>query len=516
MISFPGFEASDGARGQQGTGPLVPLLRIDEGLGDPVALSTWHEALSDTLAAELPHDLLGLWLYPATGGVVLLGPDALAADDLAIPLPSPQLDPVQLDHLAEIVRNAGYASTVCLPIRFGKRDVGLLLVADLRAERFGEPELHLLRSVAQRVAPSFGRIARLWGTAHGSDTYQLERVAALLEALAQTGMHAGTPQLFIASLSRALEPLLPHDRIELLLADPKGGRCYRLGEHAGGPLWCDPSLVLEASDLAPEALFGSHDRVVLGDACRDSRWLRGYFTVTEPAGAELRAMVGARVTGPRGLRAYLIAGSIGPDLYDEHDAALLARVSGLIAPQVGLFVASAGAETSPAPEPKAHPDTGVLLEVSQLLALNGDLSEATRRTAEIAGRFLPFDEMRFAIPLSQGDRVVLLGPGERRPLPDLPLIPVGGTALGQVLQGELPYVFIQNDGAARLVVPLRVSGRVHGALVFTAAYPAVLREAHAEPAMRLADIVAPHLELVRRAALLPPPYFPGWKRGAGK
>jgi hypothetical protein len=316
-------------------------------------------------------------------------------------------------------------------------------------------------------------------------------------------------------LSRALEPLLPHDRIELLLADPAGGRSYRLGDHAGGPLWGDPSLVLAASDLDLESLFGSHDRLVLADACRDSRWLRGYFTVTEPAGAEVRAVVGSRVSGPRGLRAYLLAGSIGPDLYDEHDAGLLSRVGGLIAPQLGLFVAGTAPATAPAPQPEANPTAGVLLEISELLALNGDLAEATRRTAEIAARFLPFDEMRFAIPLSQGDRVVLLGPGERRPLPDLPLIPVGGTTLGQVLQGQVPFVFAQVDGEARLVVPLRVSGRVHGALVFTAAYPALLREIHAEPAIRLADIVAPHLELVRRAALLPPPYFPGWKRGSG-
>jgi hypothetical protein len=492
------------------------LLRIDEGLGDPIALATWHEALSDALGADLPHDLLGLWLYPSTGGAVLLGPGALAADNLAIPLPSPQLDPRELDSLAEIVRTAGYGSTACIPIRFGKRDVGLLLVADLRAGRFGEAEVLLLRSVAQSLAPSLGRIARQWGSANGSATYQLERVAALLEVIAQAGAQAGTPQLFIASLSRALEPLLPHDRIELLLADPSGTRSYRLGEHAGGPLWSDPSLVLAASDLALDALFGSHNRIVLSDACRDSRWLRGYFTVTELAGAELRGVVGSRVTGPRGLRAYLLAGSVGPDLYDEHDAALLARVSGLIAPQVGLFVANAPAEPAPIMQPETHAATGVLLEVSELLALSGDLSEATRRTAEIAGRVLPFDKMHFAIPLSQGDRVVLLGPGERRPLPDLPLIPVGGTALGQVLQGELPFVFAQTNGEARLVVPLRVSGRVHGALVFTAAHPAVLRELHAGSAIRLADIIAPHLELARRSALLPPPYFPGWKRGVGR
>jgi hypothetical protein len=46
----------------------------------------------------------------------------------------------------------------------------------------------------------------------------------------------------------------------------------------------------------------------------------------------------------------------------------------------------------------------------------------------------------------------------------------------------------------------------------TARPPAVLREAHLRPAQQLADIVAAHLELLRRTALLPAPYMPGWKK----
>src|ERR687892_297343 len=65
--------------------PLIPILRVEEGLGDSVALATWHEALSNTLGIDVPHDLLGLWLFPAHGKAVLLGPAALAADNLAVP-----------------------------------------------------------------------------------------------------------------------------------------------------------------------------------------------------------------------------------------------------------------------------------------------------------------------------------------------------------------------------------------------------------------------------------------------
>jgi hypothetical protein len=172
------------------------------------------------------------------------------------------------------------------------------------------------------------------------------------------------------------------------------------------------------------------------------------------------------------------------------------------------------AEVSHEPEPPpvaAEPEPGPL-DVAELLATGTEFAETTRRVADLAARFLPFDDMRFAIRLSEGDRVVLLEPGERRPLPDLPLIPVAGTTLAAVLQGESPGVFALVQGEARLIVPLRVAGRVHGALVLTAKPPAILREVHLRPAQQLADVAAAHLELLRRTALLPPPYLPGWKK----
>jgi hypothetical protein len=217
------------------------------------------------------------------------------------------------------------------------------------------------------------------------------------------------------------------------------------------------------------------------------------------------------VAGPRGLSAFLLAASVGADLYVEEDATLLQRVASLIGPQVSLLVASAGNGEREC-RAQATDAVGMLAEGASLLATSADLSEATRRIRDVAAGFLPFDEMRYALRLSEGDRVVLLEPGERRALPDLPLVPVAGTALGQILAAESPHSFTIADGEARLVVPLRVAGRVHGALVLSARPPGRLGEAHLAVAQQLADVVAPHLELLRRTALLPPPYRPGWKR----
>jgi hypothetical protein len=72
-----------------------------------------------------------------------------------------------------------------------------------------------------------------------------------------------------------------------------------------------------------------------------------------------------------------------------------------------------------------------------------------------------------------------------------------------VLQGLAPNAFAQVRGGSRLIVPLRVAGEVHGALVFSAAPPSALEGSHLDPAQRLADIVGAHLELLRRAAVAP-------------
>jgi hypothetical protein len=489
--------------------PLVPLLTVEQALGDPDALATWHSALSNAIATEVPHDLLGLWLYPALGGSVLLGPEALAQDELMVPLPSPQVQPSQLAVLEDIVRDAGYPSVMALPIRSGRRDAGLILLADLRPARYDETDRMVLELVGQRLAPVFSRMAQQWSLATGAPA-QAARVAALLEAIAFAGTHLASPQLFVAELGRAIEPLLPHDLLDVLVANGTEARLYRLGQHAGGPLWADPSLVLERGVLDLAGMLAGESTLVIGDTYHEEGWPRGYLTVEEPAGAELRSVVAARVRGPQGLSAFLVAGSVGAGLYRDDDAALLGRVAGLIAAQVAVLVAAGS--PAPATQTVAGAEQPSLLDAAELLATGTEFAATTRRVADLAARLLPFDELRFAIRLSEGDRVVLLEPGERRPLPDLPLVPVGGTTLAAVLQGEVPSSFMLVNGEARLIVPLRVAGRVHGALVLTAKPPAILREVHLRAAQQLADVVACHLELLRRTALLPPPYLPGWKK----
>ena len=502
-------EPADEPLSTLGSEPLVPILRAEEGQVDPATLATWHQALSNTVAVEVPHDLMGLWLYPSQGGIVLLGPAELAEDDLAVPQPSPHLKPEQLALVEEIVLDAGYGSASCLPIRFGKRDVALLLVADLQPGRYGPAERVLLQCVAQRVAPMLGRIARQWTPVEGSSRQQ-ERIAGLLEAVVQANRDTGTPQRFLAGVARGLAPLLPHDHVELLVSDATGDQYLRLGEHAGGPLWIDPSLIISREHLDIAGIFDSQNRLLVSDTYEDARWPRGFLTAAESSGADVRSIVGVRMELGSTSLAYLLVGSIGPELYGADDLDVLVLLAGLIAPQIGGFLRSSeppldGAQGKPAAPtsvsrlPARDPSADLFFRIASLLATTSDPAAATRLIAEEGSGLLPFDRLTFALRLAEGDRVILLEPGERRAIFDLPLVPVAGTALAPVFEGHVPHAFAQDRGKSRLIVPLRVAGRVHGALVFTAAPPTPLAESHLDPAQRLADIVAAHLELLRRA-----------------
>ena len=330
---------------------------------------------------------MGLWLYPSQGGVVLLGPAELAEDDLAVPLPSPHLKPEQLSLVEEIVLDAGYGSATCLPIRFGKRDVALLLVADLQPGRYGPAERVLLQCVAQRVAPMLGRIARQWAPVEGSSSRQQERIAGLLEAVAQANRDTGTPQRFLAAVARGLAPLLPHDHVELLVPGASGEQYLRLGEHAGGPLWTDPSLIISREHLDIAGIFDTQTNLLVSDTYEDARWPRGFLTASESNGADVRSVVGARMGLGGASLGYLLVGSIGPELYGADDVELLVLLAGLIAPQVGGFLRSVEPPRPTLPTPVSRPpardaSADLLFRIASLLATTSDPLAATRLIEE--------------------------------------------------------------------------------------------------------------------------------------
>ena len=269
------------------------------------------------------------------------------------------------------------------------------------------------------------------------------------------------------------------------------------------------------------AIFDNQPELLVADTYEDARWPRGFLTAAEAGGSDIRAVVGAQLSFGGGSVGYLLVGSVGPEIYGNDDVELLALLAGLVSPQVGGFLRLIKTPPPPTPEPaKVAPESrngaaDALFRIAAGLAATSDPAAATRLIAKEGSGLLPFTDLTIALKLTDGDRVVLLQPGERRSLHELPLVPVTGTALARVLRGETPHALSQARGESRLIVPLQVAGKFHGALVFSARAPAELAEWHLDTAHRLANIVAAHFELLRRSALLPLPYTPGRKPGSG-
>jgi hypothetical protein len=358
-------------------------------------------------------------------------------------------------------------------------------MADLRPDRYRETEIALIHLVARRIAPTLGRMARLWNAAHGSPTYQLERVAALLDAVARAGAAGSTPQHLALALSHALEPLLPHDRFELLLGDPAGTRYYRLGEHAGGPPWSDPSLVLKRL-LDP-------DRTGRRTAASSWRMVRPalasrYFTAADRR-ERLRAVVG-QWPGRRG------PGLVAQRAVSGRTGATAGRRSS----RVGLWWRPVGAAGGRARARETGRQAAIAggSEVARLLALGAD----PRNHPEVAETAYDFSLRRDA-PRPAEQATGWCCSTRRAPrLPD-PSTPVGRTGWPGV---RATVYLLRWRGEARLIVRL-VAGRCRPG-AHRGAPSGVVSPRRTD--QRLADVVPPP-ELLR--ARSPQPFG---RAGGGK
>lgn len=484
--------------------PLIPILRAGDGVPDRDDLATWHEALADAVGVEVPHDLFALWLYPASGGAELIGPEALAQDELPVPLPRPRVSEEASATLAAIVERAGYRSVACLPISFGPSDVGLLLAAALDADRYDAAARVTLGRVAEAIAPTFSRIARQQGAAEGGGAPDLGT------ALAAAWTEARSPRDFFALASAAFGELVPHDIFEVLIPGPSPGRQYRLGGHAGGPPWAEPGLVAEPERLDLVALFGGQPTLLLREPIDPS--LTRLFGDALPSGEVIRSLLGVRITSGGHLAGHLLVGSSRGGAYQDEDLLSLVRLGAILGPKIDSYVLSSQLQALRKQLVTLRNAPAHQARVADMLSTTAQFAEASRRLAEETRAMLPCDRLTLAVRLTEGNRVVLVEPGEAKHWSDLPLVPIAGTPLGRVLRGEVAELVTESPKATELIVPLRVSGRMVGALVLEARGFGALGPGDVAPAQQLADLVAPYVELVRRAAMLPAPVMPGWKR----
>ncbi|MGH7559625.1 MAG: hypothetical protein ACRENB_01265 [Gemmatimonadales bacterium] len=496
MTAPDATRASRGAAGVAGD-PLVPLLPTREGAPDPVAISTWHLALATSVASEVGHDLFALWLFPASGGSVLLGPSALGQDHVVVPEPSPHFLQDQLFALEEVLRRAKYESAIAVPIRGELRDVGMMLLGAFRRRAYGPVEAAALQRLAARLGPPLASLGSRMGasTPHTAlePTMTLE---ALPEHLARATCDAADGSDLVRRASGILYPLLPHDRLEILVQTAQGSWSPLSGllprrrwTPTGGAI--DPlAAVIARFDTEPTLLIDD-----LTESVTDAQW------TADPSGGSslpIRGLLGSRLVIAGETVGFLILGSVARDAYHPDDEELAATASTFLAPRVAGLRLELEREGRRTEGTAASLPNVSLVRASQSLADTGHLGAALALFDAQLQTVVPHES--FAIHLRWGeDEVIWIDPDSLRPPADLPAQPLQDFDGAPLLRGDRGWMVRTVNGTEEVMLPLRVAGRPVGTLSLrSGAFPSP-REA-AALAQPFADILAPHLELLRRAA----------------
>lgn len=513
---------------------LIPLLHPRTRVQDMDVLKAWYEAVADALRAELPSDLLALWLYGADGEPILIEPEALAADHLGVPPADPLANQMMLDEVEARIRRAGYGSVLLRPVRHGGQDVALVLMASFPPHVYGMRADSLFESASSVMAPMLARVTR-----HTSaDEPVIERISAeqvviapvppevqehaeegeLFEALADAISGAGTPRDLMLAISFALQATLPHDCYDLLIPDAAGEQFYRIGLHGHGAIWGDPSLTIPKTEFDLERLFGERSGIVIDDATLSEDVRLPQLITVRGEEAPPRSLIAVRLRVVERAVGYLLLGNSGPAFYRPEDLQLLDRVGSLLAPRVESQVLAWQYGVLRSQFDLIRHVPMHLARVAELLASTPFLGEGCRLFVQQAALILPMTQLEFAVRTHDENRVAVVKSGCPTPLADLPQEPIEGTGVAAVVRGEVPYLLTSQESEGKpvavLVVPIRSGGRVFGAMAMTAQGNFPFSRTDMALAQQLADLAAPHLDLARRSAGSPPPFAPGWKRSS--
>jgi len=473
---------------------VVPVPGPEESLRETSVLTTWYEAFTNVVGVEIPHDLLAIWHYPVSGGAALVGPAALAEDELRVPLPLPRLSAPQLSLLEAVIRDAGYGSASCFACRTERDDVGLLLVASFASGMHDAETKQRLAAVARRIAPTLARLAdpdRPDVAAHPE--------TGVVDALASATRLAHTPSAFARGASVAIDRLIPHERLDIFVPGASPEQVYRLSAHEEGGLWSDSSLIVSRDLLDPSAAFGGRDVVLLSDALMEGGWTGWAESDRDSA---MRSALGVRLVAGERVVGYLLLGADAVGIYDGHDAELLNRLAPWIASRVEALVQAHQLKIIRTQLGSANAIPTQLRRMATILATVPDFSTGLREYMAEATALLPFHRVRLALRTDQPDRVLLLAPGDHRHLGEITSTPVSNVVVSKVIAGEVPHGVMGGGADIELVFPLRAGGSISGALILTTGAADAFTRLHLAMAQQVADGIAPWVELLRAGAPL--------------
>ncbi|MFN0181135.1 MAG: hypothetical protein ACKVZ0_20195 [Gemmatimonadales bacterium] len=498
-MTSPAPASTGSERPNGGRDLLVPVLDLSRGAPDSVALATWHMALSNLVGNEVPHQLMGLWVFPERGGVVLLGPDALADDAVAVPIPAPHLSQDDLFELEQTLRKAQYASAIALPIRTPGRDVGVLVLGTFESGAYGPVGARTAGRLAERLVDpltTLGGLLTGGSTLRPSDPLDPESFGT---AVVQLANEAPTGPELVRRLSGALHPRIPHDRLEVLIfangnrtALPLSGLSGRRRWGSGASTWSDLArLILEIVGDNPTGTIG-----MLAAEAPGLGWPGGTAPGAGPT--RIASVIAARLVLAGETIGLVVLGHAAQGLYRPVDEETLAEAAAAIAARaIGFRLESEAQGLRGQLEVLQAPSLPVL-RAAESLAGTSHLGEALTRFAAEVKEVVPHDRLRLILRLSES-ATVEFGPDGVRPLGDLPPVPVEESVARPVLIDSRHWSLNHRDEHEYLVVALRVADRTIGALVLEAGHFEAPRD-QAAAAQQFGAVLAPHLELLRRSA----------------
>jgi len=484
---------------------LVPLLPTQDGPPDATAVAAWHLALSNLVGVEVPHDLLAVWLYPERGGVVLLAPEELARDRVDLPVPEAMLTQHQLFQLEERIRSAGYRSVVAAPVRSQGRDLGLVLFAHLEAGRYGPAEAVRLYGVVHDLVPTFRTLALAPPVSPSAEPAATLTPQNAAEAAARACSQGRTGSEVLRLLSGTLHTLVPHDRIEIAVPGSGHGVWALLSGAPEGRRWGESTGAVSQA-VAGLVSLAAGDGSVLVEDLREGPGLAWPSYRESRVTNRVRSVLGVRLSSAGIEDAWLLMGGPASGQFRDADRDLLLAVAPSVALRVQGLRAQLEADVARAQSQAAQATQGRAGRIAAMLAGTANWAEAAAQFAREAREALGYDDVRFVLRLGT-DRFVVAAPGDLQSLDSLPSEELDDSDLSLVLSGLAAFLVGGREGSD-LAVPLRVAGRPIGALHLIGGTPG--KAGHpVTSAQLLADLIAPHLELIRRTALSASPSRPG-------
>ncbi len=463
-----------------------------------VAVTAWHLALSNLIGVDVPHDLLALWLFPDGGGVVVLAPQELGRDNIELPAPSPFVSQHDLFHLEERIRHAGYRSVLAVPIRSPGRDLGLAVFAHLQPARFGANEAMRLTAMMRHVVPTFAGLSASPPLAHTAGHAAYVTTANAPEAVARAAAEGQSGSDALRLVSGVLQVLVPHDGIEVAIPGAGAGTWALLSGAPEGRRWGESTSAVSQTITGFVARAAEDGTIAIGDLrALGLSWPS--YRETRALG-RIHAVLGVRLSVAGSEDAWLLLGGAAPDLYRTDDRELLKAIAPVMALRVQGLRASLDAEVSRSQAATATTSQSRAARIAAALAGTAHWGEAVAYFVKDVRESLGYEDAQFVLRFGDG-RFVTVPAGDLRPLSTLPAADIAGSELEGLFAGSAPFL-VAGESGSDLLVPLRVAGRIVGALELLGAQPGA--SGHPVTAAQLfADLIAPHLELVRRAAIEP-------------